>query len=111
MEEKIWLCGECNTELESNQNSHVGWLECPNCGESYRTADLEKHAVLKKIVSDKKKIQEHLDSGGSIDDLDTIINAIAVNKPVSNNVGILFCTCSTNYTISCGKIRVANNGY
>ena len=76
-----WLCGKCQTVLEGNQCSHVGWLECPNCGESYRTADLEEHAIkkqkysnkietVKKIVSDKKKIRKHVQDGGSIEDLD-----------------------------------------
>lgn len=33
-------CKKCKTKLEHNQNTHVAWLECPKCKETYRTAEL-----------------------------------------------------------------------
>ena len=31
----------------------------------------KKIAIAKKMISDKRRIQEHIQNGGSIDDLDT----------------------------------------
>lgn len=48
IKELVWCCGKCGTELEHNQCSYCAWLECPKCGESYRTAELEDRAIKKE---------------------------------------------------------------
>jgi hypothetical protein len=49
-----WYCPDCKVELEHNQSSNTAWLECPKCSDTFRTADLEKHA-LKNITESKKE--------------------------------------------------------
>jgi uncharacterized CHY-type Zn-finger protein len=44
---ETWLCGKCKTELKHNQCPHVAWLECPECEEAYRAAELNSRAILK----------------------------------------------------------------